>query len=662
MRLLSALMILTLAASSNADVLGTLTFKKNTETFKGEKYVCLGRYEIHLTIPAKPTAGQKLGLRWGGKGGQRTATIIVNGKSQKLKHGGFSGFKWINVPLTPSGTKYEIVLKADSSGKPTFISGIRFEGTGQPVTITHVLKPSAYAPMQKIWSRAPDAERLAKMTSDQRTAELNGRLWTESMYRCRHFVRGWMELADPKTGLIPRNQHDLYWNAKDAAADNYPFMVLTTSMTDRAMFKGRMREMLRTEIKLTSRIDSLPDTYDFGKKGFPGKANLNSILFGSSEYIKDGLLPLTEWLGRSPWCDRMISILDDMWKHAPVDSSYGKIVSTNVELNGEMLQTLSRIYWMTGDKKYLEWAIRLGDYYLLGDHHPTRNMKSLRLRDHGCEIVSGLCELYAAVSVAKPEKKKAYEKPVHEMLDRILEVGRNKHGMFYNTIDPIAGKAKSKGLADTWGYSLNGFYCVYLVDKTPAYREATLKALTNIINYRNYKWEGNSSDGYADSIESALNLYNRERVAAAASWIDSEIKVMWAKQRPNGVIEGWHGDGNFARTSIMFALWKSQGITVEPWRKDVRVGAVEKDGKLTVCVAADEAWSGKLIFDRPRHKEVMKLPFDWPRINQFPEWFTVEAAKSYNVSDTGKRTGKQLTEGLPVEIKAREYRFLEITK
>jgi hypothetical protein len=171
MRLLSALMILTLAASSNADVLGTLTFKKNTETFEGEKYVWLGRYEIHLTIPAKPTAGQQFGLRWGAKGGQRTATIIVNGKSQKLKHGGFSGFKWINVPLTPSGTKYEIVLKADSSGKPTFLSGIRLEGTGQPVTITHVLKPSAaapagrgtashseaYASMQKIWGRAPGA-------------------------------------------------------------------------------------------------------------------------------------------------------------------------------------------------------------------------------------------------------------------------------------------------------------------------------------------------------------------------------------------------------------------------------------------------------------------------------------------------------------------------
>jgi len=128
-------------------------------------------------------------------------------------------------------------------------------------------------------------------------ALLNGKLANEGYRRCQRYVEGWLKLADPETGLIPRNRRDRYWNAKDSAADNYPFMVLTTSFTDRTMFEGRMKEMLATEIKLTSRIGVLPDTYNFAKKGFPGdKPNLNSILFGSSEYIKDGLLPLTEWL------------------------------------------------------------------------------------------------------------------------------------------------------------------------------------------------------------------------------------------------------------------------------------------------------------------------------------------------------------------------------
>lgn len=34
---------------------------------------------------------------------------------------------------------------------------------------------------------------------------------------------------------------------------------------------------------------------------------------------------------------------------------------------------------MTGEKKYLDYAIRLGDYYLLGNHHPTRNFNRLKL-------------------------------------------------------------------------------------------------------------------------------------------------------------------------------------------------------------------------------------------------------------------------------------------
>lgn len=487
-------------------------------------------------------------------------------------------------------------------------------------------------------------------------ALMNGTLANEGFRRSLHFVEGWKQFADPTTGLIPRNKKDLFWNAKDAAADNYPFMVLTTSFTDRAQFEGRMKEILATEIKLTSRIDRLPDTFDF-KSQTLRESSLQSVLFGASEYIKDGLLPLTEWLGRSPWSERMLGMLDDMWKHAPVDTPGGKIVSTDIEVNGEMLQTLSRIYWMTGDKKYLEWVIRLGDYYLLGNQHPTRNLTKLRLRDHGCEVVSGLCELYATVHYAAPDKKKAYAPHIHEMLDRILEVGRNEDGLFFDEINPVEGTVIKKSLADTWGYNLNGFYTVYLVDQTEAYREATIKALSNLGRYTNYRWEANKSDGYADSIESALNLYNRERVESVPGWLDSEIQVMWAKQQDDGVIEGWHGDGNFARTSIMYCLWKSKGASIQPWREDVMLGAVEKDEKLYLTLTAKEDWSGQLIFDTARHKTNMNMPLDWPRINQFPEWFTVEAESRFLLTDarSGKSTtytGEELSRGIEMTLEA----------
>jgi hypothetical protein len=434
-------------------------------------------------------------------------------------------------------------------------------------------------------------------------------------------------------------------------------MVLTTALLDKQMFSDQMLKMLYTETKLTSRLGHMPDTYSFVKKGFENnKVELKNIMFGSSEYIKDGLLPLTEWLGPSPWMKRMLNILDEMWKRAPIETPFDRIVSTNVEINGEMLQTLSRVYWMTGEKKYLDWAIRLGDNYLLQNIHPTRDLKQLRLRDHGCEIVSGLCELYASVNFALPEKKKEYQKPIHEMLDQILEVGRNEHGLFYNVVNPITGEIINKGIADTWGYTLNGFYAVYLIDKVARYREATLKALNNIYAYYlDFNWENNSADGYADAIESALNLYNREPSPETAKWMDSQIQVMWRKQQPDGVIEGWHGDGNFARTTIMYCLWKTLGITVDPWREDVIFGAVKNQNKIYLTIYSEKDWNGKIIFDIPRHKTFLKLPIDWPRINQFPEWFTVEFEKEYYLVDLDenqeyKSSGQKFHQGFPISL------------
>ncbi len=492
-------------------------------------------------------------------------------------------------------------------------------------------------------------------------AQQNGQAANEGFVRSGKYVRGWLNLADPVSGLVPQTIKNLYWNPKDAAADNYPFMVLTASMIDRPMFNGTMLDMLNTEIRLTSRLDRLPDTYDFEKQDFlDSLPDISRIIFGSSEYVKDGLLPITEWLGSSPWSERMMGILDDIWKYAPVETPYGKIVSESVEVNGEMLQTLSRIYWMTGDEKYLDWALRMGDYFLLGSHHPTRDMTTLRLRDHGCEIISGLCELYVTVHYAMPDKKEKYSKPIHEMLDRILEVGRNEHGLFYNSVNPVSGEILDEGVADTWGYTYNGFYSVYLIDGTKEYRRATLKALSNIDSYyRNFDWEHGSSDGYADAIESALNLYNRERVTTVKDWIDSQVRVMWAMQKASGIIDEEYADGNFARTTLMYCLWKTGGTTIRPWREDVYFGAVQYKKGLLLNIRADSDWKGKLIFDIPRHNENMHLPIDWPRINQFPEWFTVDQGEVYAVLNISNGTEEnhgagELQEGLFMDLNAGE--------
>ncbi len=475
-------------------------------------------------------------------------------------------------------------------------------------------------------------------------AHKNALLANEGFRRCAHYVQGWLALADPATGLIPRNDEQLFWNAKDSAADNYPFMVLTSYYTNRELYGGVMIDMLETEKRLTSRVDNLPDTFDFATQDFlEEEIDMQTILFGASEYIKDGLLPLMEAKGQTPWFERLVELMDDSWKHASVDTPFGSIVSTNTELNGEMLQALSRLYYVTGEEKYLEYAIRLGDYYLLGENHPTRDFEYLRLRDHGCEVVSGLCELYVVTHFVKPEKKAQYQPHLYEMLDRILKIGRNEHGLFYNGINPQTGemiqRRASVPEADTFGYTLNGFYAVYLIDGIARYRDAVIKALSNLNeHYRSHNWEHGSSDGYADAIESALNLYNREPIPSTAEWIDSEMQVMWGKQQDSGIIEGWHGDGNFARTTIMYNLWKTQGAYVEPWREDVSIGAVQHEQTLYLYLTAEQPWTGRIVLDSARHRDNLNLPMDWPRINQFQEWFTIDADASYQVEwvNTGK--------------------------
>ena len=497
-------------------------------------------------------------------------------------------------------------------------------------------------------------------------ARENGELANQAFNRCLHFVTGWLNYADPKTGLIPRNlTKDKYiWNAQDAAADNYPFMVLTTALTDRKMFEGVMLDMLRTEERLTSRVGRLPDTYSFSKQDFQKEEiNMDRIIFGSSEYVKDGLLPLTEWLGPSPWSERMLGIVDDIWAQAPYSTSYGNIPSQSHEVNGEMLQALSRLYWMTAKEQYLTWALRLADYYLF-ENHPIKNDAKLRLRDHGCEIISGLAEVYATVHYAAPEKEKVYQEPIHLLFDRILEMGRNEHGMLYNWFNPVTGE-HDDNICDTWGYNYNGFYTIYLIDNTESYLQAVQYVLSNLNqNYRSYEWEGSSADGYADAIEGAINLFNREPVPSVADWIDSETLVMWDKQQPDGVIEGWHGDGNFARTTIMYALWKTKGLSIKPWREDVKIGAELNNGFLYINITSEQPWQGKILFDIPRHQQYLNLPLDYPRINQFPEWFTVDASGSYFIkmsgySDVKSFSGQELAGGLAVEFKEnQELRIL----
>ncbi|HDS06075.1 MAG TPA: hypothetical protein ENO05_00480 [Bacteroides sp.] len=511
----------------------------------------------------------------------------------------------------------------------------------------------------------------------------NGKIANEGFRRCMAFTMDWLEQRDPVTGLIPQNLYDPepVWNPHNAAADNFPFMVMTTCILDRPAYDTLMIPVLQREMHFTSRIHTLPDEYSLARHDFLRKEmDLNYILYGTSEYIKDGLLPLMEYCGKTPWFDRIMEMLKDL---AVFRDSIGQIRgeffgnSVRTEVHGELLQTLARVYWITGDESYLDWAISIGDHYL-GGRNILLNAERLRLRDHGCEIIGGLSELYVVLHFIAPGKKEFYRSDLYELLDRILAIGRNEDGMFYNEVNMKTGEILDSSIVDNWGYIYNAYYTIYLLDQKESYRREVLNALGSLYgHYRMFNWENHGADGFADAIESGINLYNRERVRSLEDWIDSEIRVMWSLQdsafqergipyRNRGIIEGWHGDGNFARTSLMYCLMKTQALTITPWREDVVFGAHYENGNLYIALRSGEDWEGTLHFGQQRHKTLLNLPLDYPRINQFPEWYYLEADKEYRVSGLHARSstidsGQELSEGLNIRLKKGSTRFIKIT-
>jgi hypothetical protein len=437
-----------------------------------------------------------------------------------------------------------------------------------------------------------------------------------------------LKRIDPATGLYIA---DGKWNYRDTAADCYPFLTWAAFILDSEALNGPVRSVLHAEQKLCNHVDRIPVPYDY-KNNKKIDLGYDEMIFQASEYVKDGLIAIIEVTGKDEWFERMKGIEEDIWKYARYDTPYGKIPSRNVEVNGEQIQALVRLYTMTGQKKFLEWAERLADYYLLpGNFVPTR------LRDHGCEIIGGLGLLLAVESQHNPRKAKIYQPLIKKMLDEILRRGVNEDGIRFDTLDKVATR--------------------------PVYRDRILRTLANLQKpkYQNYRWEGDSIDGFADSIEGGLYIMNRYPVPEALAWADSEMaaNVVYS-DKPLATAPLWGTmklQANGVRTTLIHALMHTRGLIARPWRKDLTLGASETKDGLAIVMRAAENWAGRLVFDIPRHRQYMGFQHDWPRMNTMPEWFTVELKKKYIVKNltNGKEktyTGKQLHKGLPVKVKA----------
>lgn len=500
-----------------------------------------------------------------------------------------------------------------------------------------------------------------------RAAAENGVRVEEVFRRTRRMLLAWLTYADPRTRLLPdvipgfkRGPRALnVYRPHNSGADNYPYLVATAFFTDRALYEGRMREMLRNEVRYTNGADGIPGDLDLaaGKLGPPS-------LFGAAEYAKDGLLAVTELLGRTPWFYRMADMTAAVMEHAPVPSRFGNLPDPGAELNGDVLQTLVRLATMTGERRFLEWAERIGDAYVeevlpanhglpgyTWDFAKHEGPDRMRLRDHGNEIVVGLVLLHALESDRGAPRGASYRAPLSRMLDRIL-ASANPDGLLYDEIRASDLEPLERRLSDNWGYVYGAVYTHYMVTGEGRYREAVRRVLQSLPRYRGHDWENGSQDGYADAIESALYLVAREPVPEALDWIESEVKTLIAFQQPDGTIERWYGDGNWARTLLLYAMWKTQGCHLDGWSDGVKLGAVREGERLFVSLEGPGGWRGKLRFDYARHRRALNFDRNYVRLNEWPEWFTVDENTLYRLRDAaGRETirlGSELKEGIDV--------------
>jgi hypothetical protein len=506
-----------------------------------------------------------------------------------------------------------------------------------------------------------------------KTARANGVVVNDVFTRTHNMLHAWLKYADPETLLLPdrlpglirgKPNAQLLYTPHNSGADNYPYLILTAFFTDLDLYRGRMLDMLRNEIRYTNAAGSIPGNLDFTTRKLSPPS-----LFGAGEYAKDGLISVTELLGRTPWYYRMVDMMEDFMSRAPVKTRFGNLPDHGAELNGDVLQALARLIPMTCDRRFLHWAEQIDDAYVKEilpansylpgysyDFEKKSDNGYTRLRDHGNEMIVGLVLLHALETDMGLPRSTSDRPVIRKMLDRVLE-SANPDGMLYNVVSNSDLQPRDRKLSDNWGYVYGAVYAFYQITGEERYRDAVRHVLGNLPKYHKYDWENGGMDGYADSIESALYLVAREPVPEALEWIESEMKILVGYQQPDGTIERWYGDGNWNRTLLLHAMMKTQGCYLENWRPGVELGAVRDGDGLYFTVHSSNRWGGRVRFDYKRHSRVMNLSKNYVRLNEWPEWYTVDENTLYRIEDpdSGKqeiRLGSELKTGLSLEVSA----------
>jgi hypothetical protein len=658
---------------------GETLFTSGPQEFARQKYYWLAEWKLEVTLPDDTDSNDRFEVLFGSKGaGKRTLYFEYNGKPGSMSHVGQEGFAWVQLRLGKLSKGKKVILYGKGRERVAFLAGVRIRGKS---TLAPKVKPirTVTSPQDDRhsakWAELPgfkiteEAQRLwnpSPQHPDWRRAERSAQYAGITLSKVQRWLHErCLAVRDERSGLFRPTGRE--WNYRDTAADCYPFYVWAAYYTDKEVLDTIMLDTLKAEKRLCNHLDRLPVRYDM-ETGQKIVIPFDTMIFGASEYAKDGLIPIVEIMGKeNPWFDRMRGLVDDILKHARVDTPYGKIPSTNIEVNGELLQLLPRLYSMTGEQKYLDWAHRLADYYLL----PGKFVPS-RLSDHGCEIIGGLGLLFAVDATASPEKAEQYKPHMKYMFDEILQRGTNSDGIIVRNLQESVGPHDSVSTGDGWGYDYVGFLGYDLALGTRRYNKAIHRSMTNLLKprYEKFNWDHGSRDNVADSVEGGLYLLYRIPVTEAFVWADREIATLLVDHTDPDRLWGVHKlEANTVRTVLIHAMLHTRNTIVRPWRQGLQLGAAPYGEGICIFMKSDKQYEGFLQFDIPRHRLYMGFEQDWPRMNAVPEWYTVEPDEShlYRVEDIGAEwtrvvSGKSLSEGLPVRVEPDKPLRLMVTR
>ena len=642
-------------------------FTSGPHEHAGTRYYWLAEWNVEVTLPDDVAPDDRFEVLFGSKGADKRAMHYESGgRSGTLADVREKPFEWIMVPLGELAAGQKVALSGKGLDRVAFLAGVRIRGksagtlTAKPVRVARLptARQGAYGwsdlsgfemtdEARKLWEPSPKEP-------DWRRAERSSEYAGIALGKVQRWLReSCLPVRDEQSGLFRATGP--VWNYRDTAADCYPFYVWAAYFTDEEVLRTVMLETLESEQRLCNHVDRLPVPYDMdARKKKPGSHD--AMIFGASEYAKDGLVPIVEITGRnSPWCARLRGIIDDIFKQARYDTPYGKIPSKNIEVNGELLQILPRLYCMTGDKKYLDWAHRLADYYLLpGKFVPKK------LFDHGCEIVGGLGLLFAVDQKASPEKCAQYRSHLEYMFDEILKRGINSDGVIVGSLQSTPAPHDKVRIGDGWGYDFVDFLDYDLALGTRRYRAAARRPMTNLLKprYLRFNWDHGSRDNVADSVEGGLYLLHRVPTPEAFVWADREVATLLVDHTDPGRLWGTHKlEANTVRTVLIHTMLHTRNTIARPWQAGLQLGAAPCGDGVCVFMKSDKPYEGRLQFDVPRHRIEMGFSQDWPRMNAIPEWFAVEpddehryAVKNVDDGTSKVHSGKSLAAGLPVRL------------